>query len=104
MTGSAQLGIAEGGGAVVFDIFGSPLSTSQLVGPQGGEGIDLVLEDPGAPDNPTYGNTEISTDGACVAYFRSGSVHVIETATMAPEDLGLLADGDSAEMAWVPLP
>jgi hypothetical protein len=100
----AELAIAEGGGTVAFCRAGSPLSTSQLVGPQGGEGIDLVLTDPGAPENPAHGHIEISTDGACVAYFRSGSVHIIETATMAPEDLGLFADGDSAEMAWVPLP
>jgi hypothetical protein len=101
----------EAGGAVIFDGYGSseqvpgalPAYASQLVGPQGGEGIELERWTPGAPDNPLYAEDVISADGACVAYFGSGTLRVVETASYAATDLGLGAEGYSAEMAWIPV-
>lgn len=97
---------------VIFDGYGGgmeipgllPAWAAQLVGPQGGEGIELVRSDPGAPDNPIYAEDEISPDGACLAYFRSGSLHVVEVSDYSASDLGIAASGASAEMSWIPLP
>lgn len=80
-----------------------PAWATQLIGPQGGEGIELVRSDPGAPDNPFYADDEISTDGACLAYFRSGSLRVVEVADYSAADLGLSSGTQSAEMSWIPL-
>lgn len=109
--GGYPITTAESAGTVIFAGFGGgeevpgalPPWADQLIGPEGGEGIELVRTDPGAPDNPLYGEDEISADGACVAYFRSGSIHVIEVAGYSSSDLGISTDGQSAEMAWIPL-
>jgi hypothetical protein len=103
----------EAGGAVSFRGYGGgekPLQgvleshASQIVGPQGGEGRVLVRHDvPGAPDNPLYAEDTISGDGACVAYFKNGSVHIVETDGYDVSDLELTVDGYVAEMAWIPL-
>ncbi|MEO7327644.1 MAG: hypothetical protein ABI193_03630 [Minicystis sp.] len=108
---SYPVNLRVGGSTVIFrgtgggmEIPGTlPAWTSQLIGPQGGEGIELIRNDPGAPDNPVYGDDTISPDGACVAYFRSGSLRVVEVADYSASDLGLTADKQSAEMAWIPL-
>jgi hypothetical protein len=102
----------EVGGTVIFEGWGNssdvpgtlPAGAAQVIGPQGGEGVELVRSDPGAPDNPLYADDEISADGACVAYFRSGSLHVMEVADYTLSNLGLAASGPNAEMAWIPLP
>jgi hypothetical protein len=104
--------LAEAGGTVIFEGWGGDMAlpgtlppwAAQLVGPEGGEGIELVRADPGGADNPTYAEDAISGDGACVAYFRSGSLHVIDVATYSSSDLGLSTEAQSAEMAWIPLP
>lgn len=104
--------VIEAGGAVIFDGYGSgnaaqgalPAYASQLIGPGGGEGIELIRSDPGSPSNPTYADDELSPDGACLAYFRSGSLHVVEVDGYASADLGVPTDGQSAEMAWIPIP
>lgn len=102
----------EVGGTVIFDGWGGgldvpgalPSHAAQLVGPQGGDGIELVRNDePGAPDNPLYADDTISDDGACLAYFRNGNLHVVEVADYTSSDLGLLGGILSAEMAWIPL-
>lgn len=103
--------VREAGGAVIFDGLGGgekvegalPAGTAQLIGPQGGEGIVLVRVDPGGPDNPLYAEDEISADGGCVAYFRSGSLHVVETADYSSSNVGLTAATHGVEMAWIPL-
>ena len=103
--------ISLGGGTVIFDGGGGgmevpgalPAWASQLIGPQGGEGIQLVRNDPGAPDNPLYADDAISPDGACVAYFRSGTLRVVEVADYSASDLGLIADTQSAELSWIPV-
>jgi hypothetical protein len=81
-----------------------PAWASQLVGPGGGDGIELARWELGAPDNPIYADDEISADGSCLAYFRKGSLHVVEVEGYVSSDLGLPANGYSAEMAWIPLP
>jgi hypothetical protein len=105
--------LVEAGGAIVFDGYGGgdgpvegalPSHAAQLVGPQGGEGVELVRDDvEGGPDNPTYGDDVLSQDGRCLSYFKNGSLHVVETATYALSDLGLVSTTQSAESAWIPL-
>ncbi len=106
--------VLEAGGAVVLDSAGGgpepaegalPSYADQVIGPQGGEGVELVRDDlPGEPDNPVYGADALSADGRCLAYFKNGSVHVVETATYEVSDLGLVSSTQSAELAWIPLP
>lgn len=102
----------EQGGTVIFQGYGDsvevpgalPASATQLIGPQGGEGIELIRNDSGSPKDPVYPVDEISADGACLAYFRSGTLHVVEVADYSSSDLGLPAEGTDAAMAWIPLP
>jgi hypothetical protein len=94
--------LVQAGGAAVLD--GVWLANAQLIGPQGGEGIVLSRSDgAGSPTNPTYVDDVLSGDGRCLAYFRSASLHVIETATYADRDTQLLSETQGAEMAWIPL-
>jgi hypothetical protein len=105
--------VLEAGGAVVLDAGGGgpapapgalPSYTDQVIGPQGGEGVELVRGDlQGAPDNPTYADDALSADGRCLAYFKNGSVHVVETDSYAVTDLGLVSTTQSAVLAWIPL-
>lgn len=102
----------EAGGAVVFRGYGSlpptlpagtlAATTLQLVGPGGGEGIALPRQENGGPDNPTYADPVLSEDGKCLAYFRNGALHAVQSATYEVDDLGLKATTQSAEMAWIP--
>lgn len=106
--------LVTAGGAVVFAGVGSdapvaegalPAYADQLVGPQGGEGIELVRHDAlGGLDNPSSGEDALSPDGSCLAYYRNGSLHVIETDSYALSDLGLVATGQHAETVWIASP
>lgn len=110
-SGGGPTSTREAGGTVLFEGGGGsvevpgalPAWSTQLIGPEGGEGVELVRWDPGGADNPLYAEDALSADGGCVAYFRSGSVRVVEVAGYSASDLGLMADGYSAEMAWIPV-
>ncbi len=80
--------ITQAGGAVVFD--GPWIAGAQLIGPQGGAGIELIRADgPGPNDNPLYFDDTLSPDGSCLAYFRSGTLRVIATGDYQQSDLGI---------------
>lgn len=107
--GSQIVKINERGNTVIYQGAGNPVSNtssswvSQLIGPEGGEGVELLRQDVSAPDNPLYAEDEISDDGRCVAYFKNGTLNVVEVAGYGLSDLGLTTGGSSAEMAWIPL-
>ncbi len=89
------------GDAVVFDAFNNP---AQLVGPQGGDGFELVRDDViGDPSNPTDADDVLSPDGSCLAYFKNGSLQVVESDSYAQTDLGIESTTQSASAAWIPL-
>lgn len=107
--GFQGVSILERGGTVVFDGSGPPIDAppdawvAQIIGPEGGDGALLVRQEVGAPDNPYGAEDELSADGRCFAYFRNGSLSMVEVPGYTVTDLGLTTDLYEAEMAWIPV-
>lgn len=80
-----------------------PSWSMQLVGADG-VGAELIRWEPGTPENPLEGDPELSSDGACLAYFRGGSLHVAEVDGYRTDDVGIEAGiYGRADMSWIPL-
>lgn len=56
-----------------------------------------------APELRWQADHILSGDGDCLAYFANGSVQVVQTDTYEPDDLGILAEQQTAELIWIPL-
>ncbi|MBK8257195.1 MAG: hypothetical protein IPK82_31545 [Polyangiaceae bacterium] len=107
--GDQQPSILERAATIVYDGSGPPEGApsnawvGQILGPGEGESALLIRAEPGAPNNPYGAEDELSGDGRCLAYFRNGSLTIVEIPGYNVTDLGLTTDLYEAEMAWIPV-